>query len=169
MPFIARWPGKIKAGTVSDHVGYFGDMVATFAELAGVKPPAKIDSISLVPTLLGRGTQAKHEYLYWEFYEQGVSPAVLLEGRWKALRLKSSTAAVQLFDLKNDVGEKSDVAAKNSAIVARATDIMKTARHDNAHGKLAAPPANAPAPCRGGFFWERGGSLVGRVGSARAV
>ena len=44
VPFIARWPGKIKAGTVSNHVGYFGDMMATWTELAGAKPPAKIDS-----------------------------------------------------------------------------------------------------------------------------
>lgn len=146
VPFIARWPGKIKAGTVSDHVGYFGDMMATWAELAGAKPPTKIDSISLVPTLLGRGTQKKHEYLYWEFYEQGVSQAVLIEGRWKALRLKNPKAPVQLFDLKNDVAEKTNVAAKNPQLVARAESIMQTARFDNAHWKLNTPPANAPAP-----------------------
>jgi len=45
VPFIARWPGKIKAGTVSDHIGYFGDMMATWSELAGGKTPAKLDSI----------------------------------------------------------------------------------------------------------------------------
>lgn len=146
VPFIARWPGKIKAGAVSEHVGYFGDITATFAELAGGKAPSPIDSISFVPTLLGRGSQKKHEYLYWEFYEQGVSQAVLIEGRWKAMRLKSPSAPLQLFDLKNDVAEKTDVAAKNTQIVARAENIMKTARYDNAHWKLNAPPANAPAP-----------------------
>ncbi len=39
VPFLARWPGKIKAGAVSSHVGYFGDMMATFAELAGADAP----------------------------------------------------------------------------------------------------------------------------------
>jgi arylsulfatase A-like enzyme len=144
VPFIARWPGKIKAGSVSNHVGYFGDMMATWSELAGTKPPAKIDSISIVPTLLGRGAQAKHEYLYWEFYEQGVSQAVLIEGRWKALRLKSPTAPLQIYDLANDIAEKTNVAAKNPKIVARATEIMRTARHDNEHWKLAEAPAAAP-------------------------
>jgi arylsulfatase A-like enzyme len=144
VPFIARWPGKIKAGAVSNHVGYFGDMMATWCEIAGAKPPAKLDSISLVPTLLGRGSQPKHEYLYWEFYEQGVSQAVLMEGRWKAMRLKSPTAPVQLFDLSSDAAEKSDLAAKNAALVERATKLMTTARHDNAHWKLNAPPASAP-------------------------
>ena len=144
VPFIARWPGKIKAGSVSNHVGYFGDMMATWSELAGAKPPAKIDSISIAPTLFGRGTQPKHEYLYWEFYEQGVSQAVLIEGRWKALRLKSPTAPLQIFDLTNDIAEKTDVAAKNPAIVSRATEIMRTARFDNAHWKLVEAPASAP-------------------------
>ena len=143
VPFIARWPGKIKAGTVSNHVGYFGDMMATWSELAGTKPPAKIDSISVVPTLLGHGAQKKHPYLYWEFYEQGVSQAVLIEGRWKALRLKSPAAPVQLFDLTNDIAEKTDVAAKNPEIVARATEIMRTARHDNEHWKLTKAPTAA--------------------------
>jgi arylsulfatase A-like enzyme len=142
VPFIARWPGRIKAGTVSHHVGYFGDMMATWSEVAGAKPPARVDSISIVPTLLGRGAQPKHEFLYWEFYEQGVSQAVLIEGRWKALRLKTLTAPIQIFDLTNDIAEKTDVAAKNPAIVSRATGIMRTARFDNAHWKLsAATPA----------------------------
>jgi arylsulfatase A-like enzyme len=144
VPFIARWPGKIKPGSESAHVGYFGDMMATWTEVAGLKPPAKIDGISIVPTLLGKGSQQKHEFLYWEFYEQGVSQAVLIEGRWKAIRLKSPSAPIQLFDLTTDIAEKTDVAAKNPALVARATGLMKTARFDNEHWKLSAPPASAP-------------------------
>jgi arylsulfatase A-like enzyme len=118
-------------------------MMATWAELAGAKPPAKIDSISIVPTLLGRGTQPKHEYLYWEFYEQGVSQALLIDGRWKALRLKSPTAPIQLFDVQNDIAEKTDVAARNPDVVARAKGLMSSARHDNEHWKLTAAPASA--------------------------
>jgi len=136
VPFIARWPGKIKAGAVSNHVGYFGDMMTTFAELAGTRPPANLDSISMVPSLLGRGQQAKHEYLYWEFYEQGVSQALLLDGRWKALRLKSPGAPIQLFDLVTDPAEKTDVAAANPRLVARAAELMKTVRVDNQYWKL---------------------------------
>ena len=141
VPFIARWPGRIKAGAVSEHVGYFGDLMATWAELGGGKTPGKLDSISLVPTLLGRGTQAKHEYLYWEFYEQGVSQALLMDGHWKALRLKTLAAPIQLFDLTTDIGEKTDVAGKNPQLVARARGLFQTARFDNEHWKLAAAPA----------------------------
>ncbi|MBI5774613.1 MAG: arylsulfatase [Verrucomicrobia bacterium] len=141
VPFIAWWPGKVKAGAVSSHVGYFGDMMATFARLASTKAPGALDSISILPTLLGRGEQAKHDYLYWEFYEGGVSQAVLLEGRWKGIRLKSTSAPVQLFDLTNDIAEQTDLAAKHPELVARIASIMQTARVDNEHWKLANAPA----------------------------
>jgi len=139
VPFIARWPGKIKPGSVSNHVGYFGDFMATAAELADVSPPANLDSLSLVPTLLGRdAAQTKHEYLYWEFYEGGVSQAVLLQGRWKGIRLKKVTAPIQLYDVKNDIGEEHDVAADHPDVVARIDKIMSTARVDNEFWKM--PP-----------------------------
>ena len=53
-PFIARWPGRIKPGSESDHVCAFWDFLPTCAELLGEQPPAGIDGISLLPTLLGR-------------------------------------------------------------------------------------------------------------------
>lgn len=147
-PFIARWPGKIKAGSVSAHVGYFGDMMATFAELGGGKVPEHTDSISIVPTLLGRGTQAKHDYLYWEFYEGGVSQAVLLGERWKGIREKRAVAPIQLYDLTNDLGEKTDVAAQHPELVARIAELMRTEHVDNEFWKipgLAAAPVPAAA------------------------
>lgn len=135
VPFIARWPGKIKAGAVSAHVGYFGDVMATLAELAGATAPQENDSISLVPEFLGRGGQKRHAYLYWEFYELGFSQAVLLEGRWKGIRLLKSSAPIRVFDLKADIGEKTDVAAQQPEIVARIAETMRTARVDNEHWK----------------------------------
>ena len=79
VPFLARWPGTIEPGQVSDHAGYFGDMMATVADLSGVDTPLDRDSISFVPTLLGRSDeQQAHDYLYWEFYEGGSAQAVRL-------------------------------------------------------------------------------------------
>ena len=62
-PMIVRWPGRIKAGAETDQVGAFWDFLPTAAELAGAKPPAGLDGVSLVPTLLGTGKQAQHEFL----------------------------------------------------------------------------------------------------------
>ena len=153
IPFLARWPGKIKAGTVSPYVGYFGDLMATVAELTGVKPPANLDSLSLVPTLLGRvQEQKKHEFLYWEFHEGGSSQAVLMNGRWKGIRLERRTAPLELYDLQNDIGEANNVAAEHPDIVAEIEAYLKTARNDNPDWPLRdAPPPNTvrispPAP-----------------------
>jgi arylsulfatase A-like enzyme len=141
VPFIAWWPGRVKAGQVSPHVGYFGDMMATFAGLSQAKAPSGLDSLSLVPTLLGEGRQQTHEFLYWEFYERGVSQAVLLDGRWKGIRLQRTTAPIQLFDLQNDPAEQTDLAAKYPDTVGRIGTLMRTERFDNDHWKLVDAPA----------------------------
>ncbi len=129
-PFIARWPGRIKAGSVSDHVGYFGDFMATAAELADVEPPPNLESISFVPTLLGQPEkQKRHEYLYWEFHEGGFKQAVRM-GDWKAVRLGMGKP-VELYDLKIDTEEKLDVAAEHPDIVAKMEGVMKSARTES--------------------------------------
>jgi uncharacterized sulfatase len=135
VPFLVRWPGKIKAGAVSAHVGYFGDMLTTFAELAAVPAPTPNNSVSLVPELLGRSAQAKHDHLYWEFFEKGFSQAVLLGDRWKGIRLLTLDAPLQVFDLSADLGETTDVAAQHPAVAARIAEIMRTGRVDNAFWK----------------------------------
>jgi arylsulfatase A-like enzyme len=131
VPCIAWWPCKVAAGTVSPHVGYFGDWMATAAELAGVETPPGCDSLSFVPTLLGQAAaQNRHEFLYWEFHEGGFKQAALYRGRWKGMRTGSSDAPVALYDLQNDIGEKTDVAAAHPEIAGRIGDYLRTARTD---------------------------------------
>ena len=127
VPTLARWPGHVVAGTVSDHVGYFGDLMATAAELAGVEPPEGLDSISFLPTLLGQSEKQKeHDYLYWEFYEQGSKQAVRM-GKWKAVRQPMLTGKIELFELSTDLGEANDVAAEHPDLVAKMEAIMAEA------------------------------------------
>jgi arylsulfatase A-like enzyme len=127
VPTIARWPGRIAPGAVSPHVGYFGDFLATFAELLGRYVPPDTDSISLLPLLTGRQAEQKaHPYLYWEFYEQGGRQAVRF-GPWKAIREPMSTGRVQLYDLEADIGESKDIAASHPDLVARAVRYMDEA------------------------------------------
>jgi len=119
--------------------------MTTLAEIAGTTPPPKLDSHSLVPTLLGRGKQVQHEYLYWEFYERGPRQAVLLEGRWKGIRVYGQPASMELYDLQTDLGEETNLAARNPEVVARIEQIMSSAHVDNEHWKLTAQPAKAGA------------------------
>ncbi len=126
VPFVARWPGRIKAGTVSDHISCFQDMMPTFATLAGAAAPKYIDGISLLPTLLGEGTQEKHEYLYWELgTKQG-----LRMGDWKVVRINTSSklGPVELYSLAEDPGETQNVAGRHSDIVEKMARLLEEAR-----------------------------------------
>jgi arylsulfatase A-like enzyme len=132
VPMIARWPGTIAAGRTSDQVSYFGDWMATAAELAGTQPPANIDSISLVSTLLGKAEKSEsHEFLYWEFHERGFSQAALYQGRWKGIREQRPDAPLALYDLDHDIAESTNVASDHPEIVARIDAYLKTARSDS--------------------------------------
>ncbi len=133
VPMIAWQPGVVPSGTVSDYVGYFGDWMATAADLAGTTAPPHCDSISLVPTLHGHSAQQKtHEFLYWEFHEGGFKQAALYQGRWKGIRSGGPAAPIALYDLQNDVAESHDVAAKYPDIAAKIESYLATARSENA-------------------------------------
>lgn len=131
VPGIAWWPGTIKAGQSTDHVAYFGDFMATAAELAGVSLPPERHSISFAPTLFGKNTNQKnHDFLYWEFHEGGFRQAAIYKGRWKGIRTGSLDSPVALYDLHTDIGEKQDVAMKYPEIADRIGKYLETARTD---------------------------------------
>ncbi|QDT08945.1 arylsulfatase [Planctomycetes bacterium K23_9] len=141
-PLLARWPGTIKPGTVSDHVSAHWDMLPTFCALAGVKVPAKTDGISMVPTLMSDPqNQPAHQYLYWEFYERGGKRAVRF-GDWKAVQLnlnKDPNAPIQLYHLPSDVAESNDVAAKHPKLVEKAKSFFKDAHVPSQFWKFGRP------------------------------
>ncbi|HEX4946812.1 MAG TPA: arylsulfatase [Blastocatellia bacterium] len=134
VPFIARWPGQIKAGTTNNHIGYFGDVFATACELTKQTVPAGLDSLSFLPALRGKKA-AQHKYLYFEFYEQGGRQSVRF-GNWKAIREPMLTGKVQLFDLAKDLGETNDLADEHPDIVKRAVGYMDEAHVDHPNWKV---------------------------------
>jgi arylsulfatase A len=128
-PFIARWPGQIQAGTTSDLRGAFWDILPTLCDVAGVTPPSDIDGLSIAPTLLGQSGQKLHQYLYWEYESGGRAQAVRF-GDWKAVRNnvnKSPDATPELYNLEEDPGETTNVAAEHPDLAARAAAYMKAA------------------------------------------
>jgi arylsulfatase A len=125
-PFIARWPGKIKAGTTTDFVSVQYDIFATLSEIAGVKAPPS-DGISLVPILTGKGKVKPREYLYFEFSEKSGEVAIRFE-RYKAVKSgmkKNKNARWELYDMQNDERETRDIAAQHPEIISRLDDIVK--------------------------------------------
>ena len=134
VPTIAYWPNRIKSGSTSDQPFYFGDLMATAAELAGAASPAALDSISFLPTLINKPKQQKkREFIYWEFLEKKGAQAIVLgeSGRWKALRKKSAIAPIEIYDLKNDIGEINNIANIHPEIVSKAEELFKTEHVSN--------------------------------------
>jgi len=121
-PFLVRWPGHIKAGSVSHLLSTHWDTFRTVCEIAGIHPPPNLDGISYLPTLLGEPGQKKHRYLYWEFLEQGGKRALRFgkDGEWKAVQLKMSSnpnANIALYNLKSDPHEDRNVAGEHPELI----------------------------------------------------
>ena len=126
VPLIARWPGKIRAGSTSDHLSAFWDFLPTACELAGIKPPEGIDGISYLPTLLGKGEQRKHAYLFWRTARDNRGKVAVRAGKWKMVR-PGGKKPFELYDLEADIGERSNVAAKHPDVLERLTGMMNQA------------------------------------------
>jgi arylsulfatase A-like enzyme len=137
VPMIVWWPGRIRPGTVSDQVWAFWDFLPTAAEIAGVKTPANIDGISMLPSLLGKQQTNQHEFLYWEFHEKGTKQAVRM-GDWKGVRL-APDKPLELYNLKSDVSEAVDVADSHPEVTAKIENYLKTARTESPRWPVKTP------------------------------
>lgn len=133
VPFIVRWPGKVKAGSVNDQQIIFYDIMPTFCDLIGVDNYVEryrnaglgeldyFDGLSFAPTLLGHDEQQQqHDFLYWEFHE--TDQLAVRQGDWKLLVKKGRC---ELYDLSADVHEDHDVAAQYPEKVKELKQIIK--------------------------------------------
>ena len=134
---LARWPGTVPSGRVSDEPWAFWDFLPTVAELAGAKIPAecKTDGLSLVPYLKG-GTAPQREYFYWELHEARRPLRAVRFGDWKAVQ-NGPQAALELYDLAADPSEKTNLARQKAGIVAKAAELMEAAHADDPNWPLS--------------------------------
>jgi arylsulfatase A-like enzyme len=116
VPFLVRWPAQIKPGSHSDYAGLNFDLFPTFLELAGVKPAADLDAISLVPILKG-GKITTPRDLYFVRREGGTvyggkSYEAIIRGDWKLMQ-NDPFSPLELYNLKADPQERTNLAATN--------------------------------------------------------
>lgn len=129
-PYIACWPGKVKSGATNDHLSGFQDLLPTVAELTGAKLETETDGISMLPTLLGQPGQKQHDFLFWDFTEQGGKRAVL-KWPWKLIHLNTGYLGkskpgpkaqpkpliTELYNLETDIGEEHNVASEHPDLI----------------------------------------------------
>jgi arylsulfatase A-like enzyme len=122
VPFLARWPGKIQPGSVSDATICLNDLMATGAEIVGAKLPANAgeDSVSILPVLLGTAKNGTREATIHQSPKRDLA---IREGSWKLVF--TAKGARELYDLKSDLGETKDLAATHPEIVERLATLMR--------------------------------------------
>lgn len=123
VPFAIQWKGKIPAAKVDARPVIQLDLLPTALAAAGVQIESdwKLDGVNLLPYLKDGKTDAPHEALYWRFGQQ----LAVRKGDWKLVKGPSEngqrngasgradTAGAQLYNLAEDIGETTDLAAKN--------------------------------------------------------
>jgi arylsulfatase A len=147
VPFIARWPGKIPAGTTSTAMAATIDVLPTLAKLAGAELPKRpIDGIDIWPALSGPVTAPSPRESYYYYWGQELH--AVRQGPWK-LHFPHSYRSLKeagkdgqpgpyveaktelaLYQLHEDAGERNNVAAQHPGIIAKLTALAEKARDD---------------------------------------
>ena len=145
VPLIIKWPGRAKAGAVSNEPAIGMDLYPTILEATGhkLRPHQHVDGESLVPVLTGTSS-LKRDSLFWHYphYNQHPSSfpsAVVRSGKWKMIEAFESGQR-QLFDLSKDVGETSDVARKHPEQLAEMTRTLNEWKRDVGADPMRANP-----------------------------
>ena len=112
VPFVARWPGRIPAGRVSDEFLTTLELLPTLAAAAGMRPAENLplDGFDMLSTLAGKSPSPRKE-MYWEF--RGQKAARVGNNKW--IEANNNRG---LFDLTSDLGEKIDLTEKQPALAA---------------------------------------------------
>jgi arylsulfatase A len=126
VPFIAHWPGVIKAGSINNNLFAAWDMMKTFCEMSNSSAQFFTDGVSMLNELKGKQSP-QHEYLYWEVHGYASGIQAVRWKNWKAVRKgvhKNPNAAIELYDLSTDEAEKNDVAAQHLEVIAKIKEIL---------------------------------------------
>lgn len=146
IPALARLPGRIPAGVVSDALGYFADWFPTLCDAVGLPRPADLDGESLWPVLLGGRVPESRRPLVWVFPEYGGQVAVRL-GAFKVLRRNLKTKSPgdwEVYDLSTDRGENRDLAKERGDLIRQAVEVFRRETDENPLFPVPIPGVNVP-------------------------
>lgn len=149
IPFIVRWPGRVKDGSVNGTQLAFYDLLPTFCDLAGIKNFARryanrrlsgdgFDGISMYKTMLGIPGQPEHEHLYWEFSE--TDQIGVRMGNWKLVVAKG---VPRLYNLSTDLHEDHDIASQHPDIVQQMVEIIYREHRESPDYPVTMPKRSA--------------------------
>jgi arylsulfatase A-like enzyme len=121
-PFVARWPGQIKAGSLNHNVICLNDLFATCADILGADLPADAaeDSVSILPALLGKASGPLREATI----NQAPAGLAIRQGPWKYIMYRNGNR--ELYNLKDDISETRDVSRANTEVVGRLEKLMQS-------------------------------------------
>jgi arylsulfatase A-like enzyme len=130
VPFIIKWKGHITAGTTYSQPMIQLDLLPTTLAVAGIKyDPRNFDGVNILPFLTGKRSGRPHETLYWRL---GYLMAIR-KGDWKLVRMSdegfhqdpaplTDLTALELYNLKDDIGEANNLASKQPKKVKELAD-----------------------------------------------
>lgn len=123
VPFVVRWPGKVKPASLNEHTICLNDLLATAAEIVGGKVPDNCgeDSVSLIPEFLGTANGGMREATV---HQSSTGDLAIRQGPWKLVFLKSGKR--ELYNLESDLSESKDLLATNAGMSAQLTALMET-------------------------------------------
>lgn len=133
VPMVVKWLNKIAKNSKTDHISAFWDLLPTIADIIDVdiSTTATTDGISYLPTLLGDANQANHSHLYWEFHENSGRQAIR-KGDWKGvINNVTKGGEMELYNLKNDLGEKNNLAEQYPELVAELMVLLRNSRSES--------------------------------------
>ena len=131
VPLIVKWPGVTASGSVSDVPVISNDLYPTMLEMADLplKPEQHLDGLSLLPLLKEEG-ELDRDALYWHFPHYSSMCNVIRYHDWKLIESLKGDGQLELYDLKNDIGEEHDLAVENPAMVEKLQQMLHRARED---------------------------------------